>query len=76
MPAKLICAAAERGPPSRIAPSQPHGQRHERAFASCLRRVQLYAEDALRPRTEVGKDGTRPRFDHRQVPAFGDAAAA
>jgi hypothetical protein len=28
------------------------------AFASCLRRMQLHAEDALRPGTEVGKDGT------------------
>jgi hypothetical protein len=31
---------------------------HGRAFASCRRRVQLHAEDALRPGTEVGKDGT------------------
>src|SRR5437870_12291419 len=41
-----------------LAPHDHLHVKHERAFASCLRRVQLHAEDALRPTAHYrGREG-------------------
>ena len=57
-PARAACMTDEDASATAIQEDPVRGN-HERAFASCLRRVQLHAEDALlRSGTEVGKDGT------------------